>query len=488
MSKMKKVLLICTAYALVAAVAIGSTIAYLQDDDSDVNVMTLGDVRIDQIEQERDENGNLIDFTQAKPAYPAVGDVAWDDTKLVVNGSEYQVFDDELKNVVDKIVTVNNTGKSDAYIRTIVAIEAPDYDPNDLIHINYNKDVNISGPVCTEIDGVDYVLFVFTYEEALGAGEKSAPSLMQVFLDSKATNVDCAKFGESWEVLVKSQAVQAAGFEDATTALNTALGEITAEDNPGKKTVLVKVDSQEELLAGLAEKVEVIVITDIVNVTGSEFNGDNAEVILAGVGEGSYAYLSFDPDGDVTVENLNVVGSGFVQIGGHNDSTPGNYVVNNLTIKDITATPCVNESGNMISAAFSQYGTDKKHKLVCQLNDCVMTGTKMIDPAYTAYDAAFVNSTSTVINGGEYGKIYLAPQAWVTINNAEVDVIDSHAISYSTLGKLIVGEGAKVGTIYLYDYNPSLKATLTIKDGATVGTIVYNGTTYTQAEWLARGK
>ena len=50
MSKMKKVLLMCTAYVLVAALAIGGTIAYLQDSDSDVNVMTLGNVSIDQHE------------------------------------------------------------------------------------------------------------------------------------------------------------------------------------------------------------------------------------------------------------------------------------------------------------------------------------------------------------------------------------------------------------------------------------------------------
>lgn len=42
MSKMKKVLLMCTAYALVAALATGGTIAYLTSEDSDVNVMTLG--------------------------------------------------------------------------------------------------------------------------------------------------------------------------------------------------------------------------------------------------------------------------------------------------------------------------------------------------------------------------------------------------------------------------------------------------------------
>ena len=39
---------------LVAALSIAGTVAYLQDDDSAVNVMTLGNVSIEQIEQERD--------------------------------------------------------------------------------------------------------------------------------------------------------------------------------------------------------------------------------------------------------------------------------------------------------------------------------------------------------------------------------------------------------------------------------------------------
>ena len=56
MSKLKKVLLMCTAYVLIAALAIGGTIAYLQDDDSDVNVMTLGNVSIEQHEYERATN------------------------------------------------------------------------------------------------------------------------------------------------------------------------------------------------------------------------------------------------------------------------------------------------------------------------------------------------------------------------------------------------------------------------------------------------
>ncbi len=231
MSKLKSLLLSGVGAVAVAAVAIGGTVAYLQDSDSDVNVMTLGEVKIEQIEQERNEAGELVEFSQAKPAYPAVGNIAWDEDGLEVNGTEYKVFDDGLKNVVDKIVTVNNTGKSDAYVRTLVAIEAPDGDPDNLIHLNYNgTDVTSSGNFMIEIDGVDYYVTAFTYKEALAGGEKSAPSLMQLFLDEKTTNEDCAAFGDLWDVKVLSQAIQAAGFADAQTALDTGFGEVNADN------------------------------------------------------------------------------------------------------------------------------------------------------------------------------------------------------------------------------------------------------------------
>lgn len=231
MKKLVKLLAVVLAMALTATLSVGLTLAYLQDTDEDINVMTLGNVQIEQIEQERDENGNLVDFKQAKPAYPAVGPIAWDDTMITVNGGQYKVFTPELKNVVDKIVTVKNTGESDAYVRTIVAIEAPDYDPKDLIHISNTDDadgVSVSSPVKAEIDGTKYVVFAFTYQNALGAKMTSAPSLLQVFLDSKTTNEDVAKFGDTWEIMVLSQAVQTAGFADAATALNTAFGEADA--------------------------------------------------------------------------------------------------------------------------------------------------------------------------------------------------------------------------------------------------------------------
>ena len=202
---MKKIIALVLALVLTVAASVAGTVAYLQAEDSDVNVMTLGNVKIEQIEQERAEDGTLQDFTQGQPAYPAVGPIDWASKGVDVNGTEYLVFTEKLQNVIDKIVTVENVGKSDAFVRTIIALEAPGYDAKNLIHVNVNPDgITQTAWTPVDINGVEYVYSVFTYKAALKAGEGSAPSLVQVFLDSKATNEDVAKFGDVWDIRVLS--------------------------------------------------------------------------------------------------------------------------------------------------------------------------------------------------------------------------------------------------------------------------------------------
>lgn len=233
---MKKVLLMCTAYVLVAALAIGGTIAYLQDDDSDVNVMTLGNVSIRQNEEQRvdpSKNGTLTDadiedFEQAKPIYPYVdvnlNGAMRDDYEEITfsNGQTNKLFIGD--NAIDKLVSVTNTGKTDAYVRTIVALEAP----TDKIDLSFNstdwKMDETASSYSIEVDGVKYDLFVCEYKNVLKPGETTPYSLMQIILDGTATNEDAAAYGDTYDVLVLSQAIQTAGFDDAETALNTAFG------------------------------------------------------------------------------------------------------------------------------------------------------------------------------------------------------------------------------------------------------------------------
>lgn len=216
-------------------------------------------------------------------------------------------------------------------------------------------------------------------------------------------------------------------------------------------------------------------------------DGNGYTITTSGVGtapgSNDYGYVGFIPakGEDAVVKNLKVVGSGFVEIGHHDGKQAiggGNYTVTNLIIEDLVATLAINNCGHNIAAAFTHYG-----KAV--MTDCVLTGATSKRDTHKGYDAGFVNGTRTDINGGKYGRIFMANQAHVTITGAEVDTIDCTAIAFKNLGSLTVGAGAKIGTINLMPsgtYQPSL----IIEDGAEIGQITYKGVTYTVEEWLAR--
>ena len=226
----KKIVAITLCVAMLAVMLVSGSLAYFTDTDEATNVMAVGSVSISQIELERKENGEFQAFTQNKPIVPAVGPIEWADEAITVGGGKQQVFSSDLKNVIDKFVYVQNTGKSDAYVRTIVALEAPGYDAKNLIHVNVNdtNGVKTTSWAAVEIGGVEYVYAVFTYTDALAPNALTPVSLAQVFLDSKTTNEDAALYGGTWEIKVLSQAVQADGFADAATGLNEAFGEATA--------------------------------------------------------------------------------------------------------------------------------------------------------------------------------------------------------------------------------------------------------------------
>ena len=99
-------------------------------------------------------------------------------------------------------------------------------------------------------------------------------------------------------------------------------------------------------------------------------------------------------------------------------------------------------------------------------------GETAINGNFKVYDAAFVNQTTTTIVGGQYGRLYIAHQAKVTIKgDAKIDTIDSYAITTNNLGQLVIEAGATVGTIYLH--NTGYPLALVIEEGATVGEIIY---------------
>ena len=326
--KLKNILLSGLSLVLVAALAIGGTIAYLQDSDSDVNVMTLGNVSIAQHEYERATNTDgsyetkeidgvtsyvLKDFTQGKDLLPIVGDpstgaAGWDDTVVrmtqVDSYGYMQVFAG--KNAQDKFVTVENTGKTDAYIRTIVAIEIGSTDGS-LIGTSYHSNWSKNAVGKVEIDENTYYVYEYIYKGAsdgsrhvggvLPAGETSYPNLSQVYIKSAATNEDMVKLdgngNGTLDILVISQAVQAAGFTDAETALNAAFGDITTTNHPWADGVKVPVivTNDAELKAAIDEGAEEIILESsnygVIDVTVNRnltlSAAANADVKIAGI-------------------------------------------------------------------------------------------------------------------------------------------------------------------------------------------------------------
>ena len=272
---MKKFLLSALALVAVAALAITGTIAYLQWEDEDVNVMTLGNVKIAQHEYQRADGvaynagepglgngiktGELEEFEQNQALYPAVPknglatDYSAEATDLffwgdyVYSGTAGNGLwnDNKLSNVMDKMVFVENTGSSDCYFRTYVAFECPvgmEYsegaDKEFMMNINGSSLYKWENLGYHEADGVRYLVMEATYLNVLKPGQTAHPSLLQVVMTHNATNEDMELLGDTYEIIVLSQAVQAAGFEDAEQAVSTLATNVETETVPAAVVAL----------------------------------------------------------------------------------------------------------------------------------------------------------------------------------------------------------------------------------------------------------
>lgn len=255
--KLNRKWLLLVALVLSVAMATTGTLAYLKDEDADVNTMVLGNVKITQNEQEwNDDETALEEFTQDKPLLPYVGKLDWEYTTAQDGDDAYRRF--TMNNVVDKYVTVTNTGNSDAYIRTIIAVEMGDCTEaefGELIGVSLNakngSEFQFPGAwdwedsfVATLEDGNNYFIMTAVHENAVKPGETTIPSLLQVYLNKTADNEDVEKLDGNgngkYDILVLSQAVQAAGFEEmgAAAALDEAFEESNATNVAGWFTKL----------------------------------------------------------------------------------------------------------------------------------------------------------------------------------------------------------------------------------------------------------
>ena len=287
----KKLMASILCLSLLLIMLLGSTLAWFTDDVGTTNTMVVGNVKIDQ--HEKDRAGNP--FVNNQPIFPAVilGKDAEGQPKI--NKDSNNLWDTaDINNEIDKIVTVENTGISDAYIRTVFAFEMmlvngkwenpltnveadastnTEANPAEVV-LNVNETVDNEGNKVQYIDfgtnaviiykhtengkvvyntteaGAEaaYVVGVYTYSEALpkkgsvdaddNALNISAPSLLQFYLADHVGNEFYDAVGtDGYQILVLSQAVQTQGFEAeqngrsaAEVALDTAFGAVNAEN------------------------------------------------------------------------------------------------------------------------------------------------------------------------------------------------------------------------------------------------------------------
>lgn len=248
----KKILSIALVVAMVAVIAAGS-LAYFTDKDDATNTFTVGNVNINLIEQERDGNGGLKNFTNNQKLYPIVGSAQGEKDALGMPIA---------KNYVDKIVTVQNTGSEAAYIRAYFAIPSALDDGEDtfnaglnVLHFNFGNKVE-NGAVTstygnewiwkhgdkwnyfeTEIDNIKYNVYYADYATTVAAGETTKQFIQGVYLDKSFDLRDgkCYAFGKEvaldngwdWSKVscpVYAVACQAEGFDNANDAMNAAFG------------------------------------------------------------------------------------------------------------------------------------------------------------------------------------------------------------------------------------------------------------------------
>jgi surface protein len=77
-----------------------------------------------------------------------------------------------------------------------------------------------------------YFVATATYNKVLAPGALTEISLSQIALDKTATNADVEAFGDTYQILVKSQGIQADGFENAAMALHDGFGAINDKNIP----------------------------------------------------------------------------------------------------------------------------------------------------------------------------------------------------------------------------------------------------------------
>ena len=198
---MKRFLVLCIAVVACYAAVTGS-IAYFTDSVETTNRVASGNLHVVQHEYERvkDANGytdKLKAFTQEKPLYPAVGAES-KSMDVAVNGQAVKL-ENGIRNYVDKIVTAENKGSLNMFVRTYIAVpsfaEGVATEPWIKLDVNeqmYGDDrwtpLGDAFLDHVSIDGHYYDIYKTTYSGLIEPNGITPPSLLGFYMDSHVTN------------------------------------------------------------------------------------------------------------------------------------------------------------------------------------------------------------------------------------------------------------------------------------------------------------
>ena len=218
--------LLCLSLLLI--MLLGSTLAWFTDESGTVNTMTVGNVHIKQYQMDR---GGADVNPNGRPLFPVTNETKSNETTFA---GDFNLLNPAY-NTLDNIVTIENTGVLSAYVRTVFAFEML----KTTVEVNGEETTQWVNPIGTKVhlnvngeltfprvefehNGVRYVVGVYTYTNALLAGQTTNPSLLQYYLDRTVGNEFYDQVGAQYDILVLSQAVQTQGFESAAIAFDAA--------------------------------------------------------------------------------------------------------------------------------------------------------------------------------------------------------------------------------------------------------------------------
>ena len=230
----KKVLAIALAVALIA-IMVSGTLAYFTDNDEVTNTFTVGSVRIDIYENDDATDEAVRPMGKLTPVVSATPS--------------------EDESYIAKVVDVKNTGLNDAYIRLHIA------QPVELLgYLELEMDTTGWQRVATTYETVgtqEYIVVTYDFQTPVAPGEFTSELLKGAYLAADVdlkenadgdlefckpdgnggftfsgfvahkANGDGSYTSEAVNVLIAAEAIQAEGFSDATTALNSGFGENT---------------------------------------------------------------------------------------------------------------------------------------------------------------------------------------------------------------------------------------------------------------------